>query len=385
MTAQDRPQQLPQILAFLLPQFHQIPENDAWWGEGFTEWTNVRKAKAQFPGHRQPRVPRGNRYYDLLDPETREWQAALARDHAIGGFCYYHYWFNGRRLLERPVEAILRSGKPDFPFCLAWANEPWTRTWDGGDRDVLMPQEYGGRDEWEAHYRNLEIAFRDPRYIRADGRPVILIYRSASIADIGGMLDCWRTLAVRSGFPGLHVVSMLTTFGPDARRDLFDAFAEFEPFCSRARLPLPIKVYEKAANVACRQIWKWRGVGPYAPRSLDYRLLWNEIASRPLPANHYPGAFADWDNSPRKYLSSSLVFRNVSLETFRRGFERLYAKAVAADSRFIFFNAWNEWAEGTYLEPDEELGAGYLEAIRAVVQAAGAAPRSRTGRLQPST
>ena len=171
----------PKILAFVLPQFHTIPENDEWWGEGFTEWTNVRKAQPLFPGHLQPRVPANGRYYNLLDPATMDWQAQLAKTHGLDGFCYYHYWFNGKRLLDKPLDLLLERGKPDFPFCLAWANEPWTRAWAGGDREVLMPQEYGGESDWRRHFDCLLRFFRDPRYIRVDGKPMLLLYRTNSI------------------------------------------------------------------------------------------------------------------------------------------------------------------------------------------------------------
>jgi hypothetical protein len=362
----------PKLLAFVLPQFHPIPENDAWWGEGFTEWTNVRKAKARFPGHRQPRVPRDGRYYDLLDPATHDWQAEFARSHGLAGFCYYHYWFAGRQLLEKPLNAILRRGAPDFPFCLAWANQAWTRTWDGGDRDVLMPQTYGGRAEWEQHFRYLENAFRDPRYIRVDGCPMLLIYQTSGIAECAEMLDCWRNLAVKSGFAGLHIVSMLTYYGGDDR-ELFDAEAEFEPFYTLTQFPFHWKVYEKLANTTSRLRWSVFGRAPYAPRSRDYRLIWNEIASRPLAPGHYPGAFVDWDNSPRKSLETSMVMRNVSVAAFRDGFSRLYDKATRAQSRFVFINAWNEWAESTYLEPDEEHGTAFLDIIKSIVDPGRAA------------
>lgn len=357
----------PKLLAFLLPQFHRIPENDAWWGEGFTEWTNVRKAKARFPGHRQPRIPRGGRYYDLLDPRTQDWQAELASSHGLAGFCYYHYWFAGRQLLEKPFNAVLRRGAPDFPFCLAWANDPWTRTWDGGDKDVLMPQAYGDRSDWEQHYRYLENAFRDPRYISVDGCPMLLIYRTASIPECAEMLDCWRNLAAQSGFAGLHIVSMLTYFGGDVRGQLFDAQVEFEPFYTLTQLPLRLKAYEKFANKASQLCWKVFGRGPYAPRSVDYRKVWNQIARRSIAPRRYPGAFVDWDNSPRKSLDSSLIMRNVSVAAFRDGFSRLYERADRAQARFIFINAWNEWAESTYLEPDEQHGTVFLDIIESVV------------------
>jgi hypothetical protein len=172
---------------------------------------------------------------------------------------------------------------------------------------------------------------------------------------------------VQSGFAGLHVVSMLTVFGRDVRSHLFDAYVEFEPFHTLAHLPVHLRIHEKLANGANRLCWKYLGRGPYAPRSRDYRSMWREIANRPLPSGHYPGAFVDWDNSPRRRLDTSLVMRNVDLAAFRTGFSRLYEKASRAETRFIFINAWNEWAEGTYLEPDEDLGTAYLDAIRSVI------------------
>ena len=196
---------LPKILAFVLPQFHRVPENDAWWGEGFTEWTNVKRAKPIMRGHYQPRVPAGGRYYDLTDPDVQRWQAELARAHGLDGFCYYHYWFGGKRLLERPVNLLIERGEPDFPFCLAWANEPWTRAWDGGDSEILMPQTYGLQEDWETHFLDLLRAFKDPRYIRLDGKPVFLIYRSASIPHCNEMIACWRQMALNAGLPGLHL------------------------------------------------------------------------------------------------------------------------------------------------------------------------------------
>src|SRR5688572_19281779 len=189
----------PKILAFHLPQFHRIPENDQWWGEGFTEWTNVRKAKPLYRGHYQPRIPAAANYYDLLDPQTQDWQAQIARAHGIYGFCYYHYWFDGKRLLERPVEQLLARSAPDFPFCLAWANEPWTRAWDGGDRQVLMPQTYGGPEDWRRHIDCLLQAFRDPRYIRVYDKPMLLIYRTSSIRELQPMLNLWNDEVRRAG------------------------------------------------------------------------------------------------------------------------------------------------------------------------------------------
>lgn len=359
----------PKVLAFHLPQFHTIPENDRWWGEGFTEWTNVRKARPLFKGHYQPRIPFEEKYYNLVDPDVQDWQASLAAKYDISGFCYYHYYFSGKLLLEKPVQMILERGKPDFPFCLAWANEPWTRIWDGGDKNVLMAQTYGNETEWENHFQYLLPAFLDPRYIRVDGKPLFLIYRTKSIELFAEMIDYWRRRARDYALPGLHIVSMLTMFEPDKRPNVCDAFCDFEPMCTINRMrPVPA-LREKAVNYVTRRLWKTFGTAARAPRSLDYRALWREIVDRPLPAKHYPGAFVDWDNSPRKGLNGSLVLRNFDQQAFESGFEKVYSKAHAANAEFVFINAWNEWAEGTYLEPDTVRGVACLESISRVVRA----------------
>lgn len=357
---------MPKVLAFVLPQFHRIPENDEWWGEGFTEWTNVRKATPLFAGHYQPRVPVDAQYYDLLDPDVQDRQAALARQYGLYGFCYYHYWFSGRRLLEKPVELLLQRGKPDLPFCLAWANEPWTRAWDGGEHQVLMPQAYSDESDWRRHFEYLLPAFRDPRYIRVDGKPMFLIYRSASIDVCAPMLKLWRELAQQSGLAGLHIVGMLTGFDRDPRPEIFDAFAEFEPmFTIRHGLPYWLRKREKWIRRLATAARRITGRVARPLNSHDYASLWRAIASRSLPPRTYPGAFVDWDNSPRRGLERSLILRNFDRRAFERGVRAQVRKAREAGAEFLFVNAWNEWAEGAYLEPDEERGLLFLEAIRA--------------------
>lgn len=357
------------VLAFVLPQFHPIPENDEWWGQGFTEWTNVRKAQPLFPRHLQPRVPAHGRYYSMLDPATHDWQATLARDHGLYGFCYYHYWFRGKRLLEKPLELMLQRGKPEFPFCVAWANEPWTRAWDGGDRQVLMPQEYGNEQDWREHFDCLKRIFNDPRYIRVDGRPMLLIYRSGSIPLLEPMLTLWRRMAQEAGLPGLHIVSMLTAFPADDRTELFDALAEFEPSYTQEKRPAfwgrkRERYYRKWHRLNLRYLR--RMVGP--PHSYDYATLWEEILRREIRPGVYPGAFVDWDNTPRRGLERGLVMRNVKPQIFASSFRAQLRKASEARAPFLFINAWNEWAEGTYLEPDEARGTFFLDAIRDAVE-----------------
>ncbi len=357
----------PKILAFVLPQFHTIPENDEWWGEGFTEWTNVRKAQPLFPGHLQPRVPANGRYYNLLDPATMDWQAQLAKTHGLDGFCYYHYWFNGKRLLDKPLDLLLERGKPDFPFCLAWANEPWTRAWDGGDREVLMPQEYGGESDWRRHFDCLLRFFRDPRYICVDGKPMLLLYRTNSIEDADPMLRLWRQLASSAGFPGLHIVSMMTAFGTDTR-PLFDAHTEFEPsYTFRQPLTFWWRKRERFHRKLRRAKLRWLGRADGPVNSFDYRSVWRAIAAREIRPNVYPGAFLDWDNTPRRGLERGMVLRNFDRAVFASCFRSKLRQASAAGSEFLFIDAWNEWAEGTYLEPDEARGTFFLDTIRDAV------------------
>lgn len=354
----------PKIIAFHLPQFHEVEQNNRWWGQGFTEWTNVRRAEPLYRGHLQPRVPAADRYYDMMQRETREWQADLARRHGVHGFCYYHYWFNGKQLLQRPILALLEDGGPDFPFCLAWANEPWTRAWDGGERDVLMPQDYGNEADWDKHFAYLLRAFLDPRYIRVDGRPMLLVYRCGSIPVLEPMFARWRVLAIEAGLPGLHLVSMLTIFDADTRLDQADAAVEFEPmYTLRHDQPRWYRLRHKVTRQMAKvRRWFQPDARPHRLDSHDYRLLWQLISRRPSRPRVYPGAFADWDNSPRRG-KRGLVLRNFSPEAFRSGLAAQLAKARRAEQPFVFFNAWNEWAEGTYLEPDTHRGTQMLDII----------------------
>jgi hypothetical protein len=314
-------------------------------------------------------VPLDGRYYDLRDADTQAWQASLARQHGVSGFCYYHYWFNGRRLLEKPVELMLARGQPDMPFCLAWANEPWTRTWDGGDRHVLMPQEYGDKANWSEHFAALLPALRDPRYIRVGGKPLFIIYRSGSIPQCDAMVAHFRRLAVDAGLAGLHLVRMLTAVSHGGNDGSFDASIEFEPgytlYHDTSRL-------ERRRELMARhrgKLVRWlTGSAPHALNSHNYVRVWHRIMRRRLAANRYPGAFVDWDNSPRRTPDRAAVFRHFSLETFERGLAVQVDKARRASAPFVFVNAWNEWAEGAYLEPDEHHGTALLEAVARVMK-----------------
>ena len=348
MTRDDAP---VRALAFYLPQYHRIPENDAWWGEGFTEWTNVRRAVPQFPGHEQPKAPGELGWYDLTDPAVADAQAALARAHGIFGFCYYFYWFNGRRLLERPLEDMLARGTPDFPFCVCWANENWTRRWDGGDDQILMEQHYGPDDSARVFDAFLRL-FRDPRYVRVSGRPVLLVYKATLIPEIAATAAMWRTQAREAGEEAPYLIACETAGLTADMRAAFDAVVEFPPHGHRA-------------------VWMNAQVAGLAPDFTgivtSYRAQVIQSLRRDADAHRtLRCVFPTWDNTARRGTRGT-VFAGSSPELFGWWVERMTVdtrRRLAGDERLLFVNAWNEWAEGCCLEPDARYGRQYLEAFR---------------------
>ena len=338
-------------IAFYLPQFHRIPENDAWWGEGFTEWTNVRRARPSFRGHAQPRAPGELGWYDLRDPSVRAAQAALAGAHGVHGFCYYHYWFNGRRLLEQPLDAVLATGTPDFPFCVCWANENWTRRWDGLEHEVLLAQRYSV-DDSAALFRSLLPLFRDPRYIRVNGRPLFLVYKAQLVPDIAATAARWRELAAQAGVGDPFLVACETTVLPPPATFGFDALAEFPPHGHQA-------------------MWlnaKAPGLRPdFTGIVTNYRAQVNQSLQRQTGGDPiYRCVMPAWDNTPRR-LERATIFTGSSPELFGWWVEQTVAETRArftGDERIFFINAWNEWGEGCFLEPDTRFGRQYLEALR---------------------
>ena len=347
-------------LCFYLPQFHPVPENDEWWGKGFTEWRNVVKAKPLFPGHQQPQLPRDLGFYDLRVPESREAQAVLARKYGVYGFCYYHYWFNGRRILERPVDDILSLGKPDFPFCLCWANENWTRRWDGEEQHVLLRQVYSPEDDL-AHLRELARYFRDKRYIRVEGKPLFLVYRASNLPDPKGTVARWRREAQRLGFPGIYVCNV-ESIPADKGLTLtaeFDAAVEFAP--DWEFLPSPFRPFSGMPNRLrkhlTRSVW-WNN------RVYDYRALRDAMLAKPAVSYlRYPCVTPSWDNSPRK-KDDAIILRNATPEAYGQWLTSVVERfrPHSSEENFIFINAWNEWAEGCHLEPCLRWGSEYLEA-----------------------
>ena len=345
------------LLAFYLPQFHPIPENDAWWGKDFTEWTNVRPAQPLYPGHDQPRVPGDLGYYSLEDAAIRERQAELARSHGIHGFCYYYYWFGGKRLLHKPLDDMLRSGKPDFPFCIIWANETWTRRWDGRDKEVLLEQTYG-EDDARAFARELIPIFQDSRYIRVDGKPMLLVYRPADIPDPVRYTRIWRDVWRDAGVGEVHLVCALTTVFPDPLRSGFDAAVEFPPH--KSIFPYPRKLDPGKVGLA----------PGFSGQAYDYRdFVTNSLQSHEPYYSLYRTLILRWDNTAR-LKAASTMFMHCDPTVYTLWLARTVARAIETHpvaERFVFINAWNEWAEGTYLEPDVAYGDQFLQATRSTL------------------
>lgn len=358
------------VIAFYLPQFHEVEENNKWWGEGFTEWTNVKKSKPLFKGHYQPREPLNDNYYNLLDKKTLQWQANLAKKYNVDGFCFYHYWFKGKRLLDKPAEILLSDKNIDLPFLFSWANEPWTRSWDGGHRDVLMPQEYGDEQDWLMHFNYLRPFFEDERYIKHDGKPIFVLYRSANFERCSDWISFWRQLAKNTIFKDIHFVTSLTSFENDTRNLGFDAALNFEPMSTMAHGKLNAHAIQR--KILSRIIKAANNIfgTNYVEHIQSYQDIWNKILDKEYNSKSYSGAFVDWDNSPRK-KTKSLVMTGCTPALFQNNFEKIYQKSINSDVPFLFINAWNEWAEGTYLEPDKKNGYKFLESISNVVNKYG--------------
>lgn len=345
-------------IAFYLPQYHPTPENDEWWGKGFTEWTNVTKATPNFTGHYQPHVPSELGFYDLRIPEVRGQQASLAREYGVSGFCYYYYWFNGKRLLSRPLDEILATGQPDFPFCLCWANENWTRTWDGQDSHVLIAQNHSLEDDI-AFIQGLFPALRDSRYIRIDGKPLILVYKVGLLPDAAQTVRAWRDQSRVAGIGEIYLAYVHNNTNPrlndDPKTIGFDAAVEFPPSGKGVRSPVP----RRLLNV------KFRGL------CYDYvATMKNFMLARCPPYLFFRGVMPSWDNTARRQ-DSGHIFLDSSPEAYAHWLESAAewtARMHVGDERLLFINAWNEWAEGNHLEPDKKNGRAYLEATRTVMQ-----------------
>lgn len=354
-------------IAFYLPQFYPIPENDRWWGPGYTEWTVVTRARPMFPGHRQPRFPTELGYYDLRVPETRALQAQLAQDHGIEGFCYWHYWMGGgKRMLDRPFADVMQSGEPAFPFCLAWANHDWfdksSRGWK-----LLLRQEYPGeRDELD-HFRVVEPALHDSRYLTVDRKPIFFIFRPDLIPEPKRFTDHWRELAHRSGLPGLFLI------GRSRDSDLDMGGHGLDALQPGARLPLASRARMKGERtrpdllLSAANLWAARRFGIVEVQSYQ---RWSRFMPHLTDAGYsFPVAYSNWDCTPRWGRHGSVMLGETP-QAFGEQLDQAF-RLVAhreADHRLIFVKSWNEWAEGNYLEPDRHSGRALLESLRSAVE-----------------
>lgn len=348
------------VIAFYLPQFHPIPENDLWWKKGFTEWMNVGKAKPLFTGHYQPKVPADLGYYDLRVTETRKAQAQIAKDYGVEGFCYWHYWFgNGKRLLERPFLEVLKSGEPDFPFCLAWANESWKGIHHGlKDRTVLIEQLYPGEEDYIAHFNEVLPAFKDERYIKVDGKPLFMIYHPLdNKEEILKFMKTWQECAKDNGLPGIFFVGQTYHYNKDKEEIMEMGFSALNT--------VRMYDYQKKEKVA-RFFSKLRHDVFRHPYIIDYKLASKYFVTVDEKSeNVYPTIIPNWDHTPRSGRYG-LVMRNSEPIHFDSHVEMTMncISDKEDDHKIIFVKSWNEWAEGNYLEPDLKYGMSYLDVIR---------------------
>ncbi len=344
-------------LAFYLPQFHQIPENDEWWGPGFSEWTNTAKARPRFPGHYQPHIPADLGFYDLRLAETRQDQAELAQRYGIEGFLYWHYWFAGRQILERPFAEVLASGAPELPFALAWANQTWSGIWHGAPDRVLIEQTYPGAADDQAHFDHVLPAFIDDRYVTVDGRPLFYVFRPEQLPEPGAFVERWQTMAQRAGLPGLYLVAEMSDLlgrGP-VYPDPFGA-----GFDAGVHVRIPVDV--SANSVRRMRLLRKMGLPEIYPYASTPVARPPSTSARPI----LPCVYPNWDNTPRSGRRGLVAHRSTPAR-FRVHVEDAVARlrSLPDDRRLLFVKSWNEWAEGNHLEPDLRDGRGYLEALRA--------------------
>ncbi len=367
------------IIPLYLPQFHTIPENDEWWGKGFTEWVNVRDAKPLFEGHNQPRVPLNNNYYDLSDIETLKWQCRIAKEYGIYGFCMYHYWFNGHLLLEKPMEMLLAHPEIDIKYCISWANHDWTDAWKASNRQpkVLIAHNFDDEKDWVDHFNYLLPFFKDPRYMTENNKPLIVIYIPNIIRKLKKMLDVWSQMARDNGFDGLTFIyqSAASSFDNSWDHSLFDYGVEMNPgyvgLANRQKNSSFFPKLMKYSHEIKRFLHIRRSLLPQKKitevSKADYDYTWQRILElRPISnaPKMIPCAFTDWDNTPR-HKERGYLYQGVSPDKFKSYFKQLIDNTKNFyDTDMIFVFAWNEWAEGGYLEPDEKNGFAFLEAIK---------------------
>jgi len=350
-------------IAIYLPQYHPIPENDRWWGKGFTEWTNVKKSKPLYKGHNQPNIPHHSiGYYNLSDPEVLVKQALLAKEFGIYGFAFYHYWFNGKQLLNLPVDNFLEYKMPDFPFCLFWANETWSRRWLGEEKEILIKQTYSEADDCN-HINWLVKVFKDQRYLKVGNRPVFIIYRPLDFPDITRTLNLFTDRCKNSELEKPYFIASNSHNGNIDLRNLgFDNILNFEPqlgvlpdfMDDRKRLKKLLRNIRLSVFNSKLKIY-------------DYSEAKELMLNRDISYPYFPCSFVNWDNTPRRAINGIVIKNNspvIFKKYFKKSIELLKKMNFKDDENFIFINSWNEWAEGNYLEPDIKNGYQYLEAVK---------------------
>ena len=356
------------VIAYYLPQFHPIPENDEWWGKGFTEWTNVGKAKPLFKGHNQPRIPSDLGYYDLRMPEIREAQAELARNAGIEGFMYWHYWFgNGRTLLERPFAEVLKSRKPDFPFCLGWANHSWSNhEWNPDTqwnrKSSLIEQTYPGKEDNENHFFSVLEAFVDKRYITIDDKPAFLIYNPLGITNANELINSWNNLAIKNGLKGIHFIGLVPSLKNDIIKLGFDAMNKGGQWVAESTIKGRIRriLYDKINAY----------IGGIKLDCYDYKeIIKYMFNDEDKNENVYPTILSQWDRSPRSGRRA-VIYTNSNPDYFKihvnQALDIIEHKEY--QHKILFLKSWNEWAQGNYVEPDLLYGHGYLDTLRDVIK-----------------
>jgi hypothetical protein len=357
------------IIAFYLPQYHPTPHNDEWWGKGFTEWTNVAKARKLYPGHYQPKVPSELGFYDLRLPQVREEQVKLAKEAGVTGFCYYHYWFsNGHEELDMPFKEVVKTGKPDFPFCLCWANESWySKSWnkDGTTKKKqLAEQLYPGKEDNEAHFYSLLSAFKDERYIKVEGKLLFLIYLPLSFHEFGSFKEHWNQLAAQNGLPGFYFVGQtldasninsILSLGFDGVNHCHRLDQIFQYNKTLKPLAIIIKIARKVFNI---------------PFVIPYKLAIKKcIRDEDFRENVFPTMMPNWDHTPRSAYGGT-VLHNATPDLFKNHASDVLSTLIGkADShKIVFLKSWNEWGEGNYMEPDLKYGKGYITALRKAIE-----------------
>jgi lipopolysaccharide biosynthesis protein len=357
----------PRLIAFFLTQFHPVAENDAWWGKGFTEWTNVTKAKPLFDGHEQPHLPTDFGFYDLRVRETRHDQIRTAKQFGIDGFCYHYYWFSGTRLLNQPLDDMLADPESDMPFCLCWANENWTRRWDAAEHEVLIAQRYLPEDDIN-FIKDLIPIFADPRYIRINGAPFLIVYRPQHLPDARKSVAIWRSFCRTAGIGEIHVCAALTHGNEDYEQFAFDSGVEFPPHNL------------KCPNVADRVSF----FEPFRGYVVEYQAIAKAYLERQyVHGNVFRGVFPSWDNTPRTGNRGVIVLGGTpaNYEYWLAQSIKKTVEEFPNQERLVFVNAWNEWAEGCHLEPDRRFGNQFLEATLRAKNGLSAQPGFTNGNL----